>query len=155
MNYKKFLTGLFVMTVLLVALFLFVGCNGNDCGYNCDGGPACGLACNGHGGCVGNAFCDGCTPIGVTICDSCGSCVGLGVDGGRLNMSADKNTYITTDTVLIRGLVMESNGSTYANYSEAVFISITNDTTGKAKIKRVDGGFELTTSSPGSVTVEG
>lgn len=149
MNYKKFFTGMFFMTLFIVVLFVFVGCSGDDCGINCDGGPACGLACNQHGGCVGNIFCDGCTVIGCIACDNCGSCIGCGVYNGDLNLYAEKDTYLTIDTVFIRGDV---DG---INYSEAVFIDIVNDSTGKAKIKRVNGGFELTTSAEGQVTVEG
>lgn len=151
MNYRKLFYGFFVIA-LFVAIFMLVGCNGGDCGYNCDGGRACGMACNGYGGCVGMPVMDGCTPVGVDACDTFGSCVGCGIENGDLEMYADKSQYLVGDSAYV--YIYVSGNAANGNFAKASFISILEDTTGKAKIQREDDCIILTTTEVGSVTLE-
>ena len=122
MNYKKLFYG-FLVIALFVAIFMFVGCSGSDCGFNCDGGPACGMACNGYGGCVGMPVMSGCKPVGCDACDTYGSCVGCGVKNGGLSLDSDKAQYLVTDTVYVDVSVTGSKGSVGGNFAKAIFIS--------------------------------
>lgn len=149
MNYRKFLFGLLVMIVIGLFLFMFLGCgtDGGDCGINI-GCFACGVGCNECGGCLGRPYMDGCTVIGCSVCDACGSCVGCGLENGSLYFSANTKEQMATQRIEFR---VTADGF---NVSDSVFIEITSDSTGSADLERVDGGFVLTADDAGTVTVE-